>query len=97
MSTIVLAALTLLCIVAVPHAVRAQDRGTKDLAKAAQNPEPNLKSAVFVLVRKDTPDKVLEALKEFKGKVIKTSLTADKKEALREVLDRGEVGDRKAT
>jgi len=54
-------------------------------------------SAVFVLVRKNTPDKVLEALKEFKGKVIKTSLTADKEEALREVLDRGEVGDRKAT
>lgn len=52
---------------------------------------------MFVLVRKDTPDKVLEALKEFKGKVIKTSLTTDREEALREVLDRGEVGDRKAT
>ena len=44
-------------------------------------------SALFVLVRKATPDKVLEELKGFKGKVLKTSLTADKEEALREVLD----------
>ena len=44
-------------------------------------------SALFVLVRKSTPDKVLEALKGFKGKVLKTSLTADKEEALREVLE----------
>ena len=44
-------------------------------------------SALFVLVRKSTPDKVLEELKGFKGKVLKTSLTADKEEALREVLD----------
>ncbi len=44
-------------------------------------------SAVFVLVRKATPDKVLEELKGFKGKVLKTSLTADKEEALREALE----------
>lgn len=46
-------------------------------------------SALFVLVRKATPDKVLEQLKGFKGKVIKTSLTADKEEALRNVLEQG--------
>jgi uncharacterized membrane protein len=44
-------------------------------------------SALFVLVRKATPDKVLEALKGFKGKVLKTSLTKDKEEELREVLE----------
>jgi uncharacterized membrane protein len=44
-------------------------------------------SALFVLVRKVTSDKVLEALKEFKGKVLKTSLTKDKEEGLREVLE----------
>ena len=44
-------------------------------------------SALFVLVRKATPDKVLEELKGFRGKVLKTSLTADKEEKLREVLE----------
>ena len=44
-------------------------------------------SALFVLVRKVTPDKVLEALKGFKGKVLKTSLTADNEEKLRQVLE----------
>jgi len=44
-------------------------------------------SALFVLVRKVTPDKVLEALKDFKGNVLKTSLTADREEKLREVLE----------
>jgi len=44
-------------------------------------------SALFVLVRKVTPDKVLEALKDFKGTVLKTSLTVDREEKLREVLE----------
>jgi uncharacterized membrane protein len=44
-------------------------------------------SALFVLVRKATPDKVLEELKGFKGKVLKTSLTKDKEEELRQVLE----------
>ena len=44
-------------------------------------------SALFVLVRKATPDKVLDQLKGFKGKILKTSLTADKEEALRAVLE----------
>jgi len=43
-------------------------------------------SALFVLIRKATPDKVMEELKGFKGKVLKTSLTADKEETLRKVL-----------
>ena len=44
-------------------------------------------SALFVLVRKATPDKVLEGLKGFKGKLIQTSLTKDKEEELRKVLE----------
>ena len=43
-------------------------------------------SALFVLVRKVTPDKVLEKLKHFKGRVVKTSLTKDKEEELQAVL-----------
>ena len=42
-------------------------------------------SALFVLVRKSTPDKVLEGLKPFigKAKVLRTSLTKDKEDELR--------------
>jgi uncharacterized membrane protein len=47
----------------------------------------NNTSALFVLVRKVTPDKVLAELKGFKGKVLKTSLAKDKEEELREVLE----------
>ena len=50
----------------------------------------NGSSALFVLVRKATPDKVLEGLKQFagKGKVLRTSLAKDSEEALRAVLER---------
>ena len=44
-------------------------------------------SALFVLVRKATPDKVLAGLQRFKGKVIKTSLTKDEEDELRKVLE----------
>jgi len=46
-------------------------------------------SALFVLVRKATGDKVLAGLSEFtgKGKVLKTSLTKDKEEELRQVIE----------
>lgn len=46
-------------------------------------------SAIFVLVRKATPDKVLEALADFtgKGKVLKTSLTKDEESELRKVIE----------
>lgn len=47
-------------------------------------------SALFVLVRKATPDKVLEGLKEFagKGKVLRTSLKKDSEETLRHALEK---------
>jgi uncharacterized membrane protein len=44
-------------------------------------------SALFVLVHDATPDKVMEGLKGFKGKVIQTSLTKDKEEELQKVLE----------
>jgi len=44
-------------------------------------------SALCVLVRKATPDKVLDGLKGFKRKIIQTSLTKDKEEDLRKVLE----------
>jgi len=58
------------------------DQFMKDLAETFK---PNT-SALFVLVRKATPDKVLEGLKKFKGTVIQTSLTKDKEDELQKVL-----------
>jgi uncharacterized membrane protein len=49
-------------------------------------------SALFVLVRKATGDKVLAALEPFRGKghVLKTSLTKDSEEALRAALEKAQ-------
>ena len=49
----------------------------------------NETSALFVLVRKATGEKVLERLKQkgFKGKVLQTSLSVDVEEELRKVLE----------
>jgi uncharacterized membrane protein len=63
--------------------VGINDPFMKDLAEAFTPGS----SALFVLVRKAMPDKVLEQLKGSKGKVLKTSLAADKEEALRKVLE----------
>ena len=59
------------------------DNFMKELAETLRNDT----SALFVLVRKVTPDKVLEGLKGFIGKVLKTSLTKDKEEELRKFLE----------
>jgi uncharacterized membrane protein len=61
------------------------DQMMKDVAAAFQ---PGT-SALFVLVRKATPDKVLEGLKPFagKGKVFQTSLSKDDEATLRAVLE----------
>jgi len=44
-------------------------------------------SALCVLVRKATPDKVMDRLKGFKGRLLKTSLTTDKEEELRKFFE----------
>jgi uncharacterized membrane protein len=46
-------------------------------------------SALFVLVRKATPDKVLEAVQGMGGKVLKTSLSHDDEARLQAALDAG--------
>ena len=46
-------------------------------------------AALFVLVRKSTPDKLLDGLKAFagKGRVLQSSLTKDKEEELRRFIE----------
>ncbi len=44
-------------------------------------------SALFVLVRKSTPDKVLDELKQFGGTVLQTSLSKEDEAALQAALD----------
>jgi len=44
-------------------------------------------SALFVLFRQATADKVLERLQGFKGKVLKTNLSIDSEKRLRQVLE----------
>jgi uncharacterized membrane protein len=58
------------------------DKFMKELAETFT---PNT-SALFILVKKVTPDKVLERLKGHGGRVIQTSLTKDKEEELQKVL-----------
>lgn len=59
------------------------DKFMKDLAETFT---PGT-SALFVLVRKATPDKVLDGLKGSKGKILQTSLNKDIEEELRKVLE----------
>lgn len=70
---------------------KLSDLGINDamMKKLAESFQPS-SSALFVLVRKATPDKVLEGLKQFagKGKVLQTSLTQDDEAALRAVLEK---------
>jgi uncharacterized membrane protein len=62
------------------------DKFMKELGESL----PKGGSALFALVKKATGDKVLERLKPFRGKgrVLKTSLTKDSEEALREALEK---------
>jgi uncharacterized membrane protein len=62
--------------------IGVNDKFMKELAESFK-PES---SALFLLVRKATPDKVMERLKGYGGKVLKTSLTKDKEEELQKVL-----------
>lgn len=49
-------------------------------------------SALFVLVRKATPDKVLEHIKGTGGKVLKTSLNHENEQKLQEALNEVKAG-----
>lgn len=63
--------------------VGVNDKFMKELA---QNLQPG-SSALFVLVRKATPDKVLEELKGAGGKVLQTSLSHEDESKLQAALD----------
>jgi uncharacterized membrane protein len=62
--------------------VGIDDNFMKDLSRTL---EPG-HSALFILVRKATPDKVLEELKGYGGKVLQTSLTHEEEEKLQAAL-----------
>ena len=47
-------------------------------------------SAIFVLVRKSTPDRVLAELSKFEGKVLRTSLSKEDEAKLQAALSKGE-------
>jgi len=71
-------------------ASKFQDLGLDD--KMMKNVGDSLKpgtSALFLLIRKATADKVLDGLKPFagKGKVFQSSMSKDDEKALREVLE----------
>ena len=69
---------------------RFTDLGIDDkfIKSLAENLQPNC-SAIFILVRKATGDKVLEGLEQFKGKgkVLQTSLTKDEEGTLRAFIE----------
>jgi uncharacterized membrane protein len=71
---------------------KLSDIGINDkmMEELAASFEPG-NSALFVLIRKVTGDKVLERLKPFvgKGKIFQTSLNKDEEESLREALEKG--------
>ena len=62
--------------------VGINDQFMKDLAEGLK---PNT-SALFVLVRKSTPDRVLEELKGTGGKIIQTSLSHEQTDRLQNAL-----------
>jgi uncharacterized membrane protein len=66
---------------------RMSDYGIEDnfIKEVANQVKPG-NSAVFLLIRKVTPDKVLAQMGEFKGHVIKTSLTAENEAKVREAF-----------
>ena len=49
-------------------------------------------SAIFVLVRKSTPDKVLDDLSKFEGKVLQTSLSHEDEAKLQAALTKSKAG-----
>jgi uncharacterized membrane protein len=68
--------------------VGIDDAFMKQLADSLQ---PNT-SVLFVLVRKATPDKVLDEIKQYGGKVLQTSLSHDDEAKLQAALDEAQQG-----
>jgi uncharacterized membrane protein len=78
-----------LAIGAVAGAIagKLSDYGIDDkfIKEVAENVKPG-NSAVFLLIKKMTPDKVVDAIKEYGGTVIKTSLSEAEEAKLREAF-----------
>ena len=49
-------------------------------------------SALFLMLEKVTPDKAIEAMSQYGGTVLKTSLSKDDERALQEELHGGQAG-----
>ena len=56
--------------------------------QVANDMQPNT-SAIFMLVRKSTPDKVVPELAQFGGKILQTSLPKETEEKLQDALNKG--------
>jgi uncharacterized membrane protein len=69
---------------------RLTDLGINDdfMKELAEHFQPGC-AAIFILVKKATPDKVLAGLEQFKGKgkIIQTSLAKDEEESLRAFIE----------
>lgn len=63
--------------------IGVDDDFMRELGKTLQ-PET---SALFILVRKVTPDKVLDEVSKYGGKILRTSLSKDDEQQLQSVLD----------
>ncbi len=66
---------------------KLRDIGIEDnfIKEVAESLEPG-SSAIFTLVISGTPDRVLESLQQYQGKVIRTSLSRDSEEDLVQAL-----------
>jgi len=64
------------------------DIGVDDnfMRELAETMQPDT-SALFILIKKVTPDKVLDEVSKYGGKVIRTSLSKDDEQQLQAVLD----------
>ncbi len=74
---------------AIGGALLHKDLGIKDefIEQLGQTLAPET-SALFILVRKAEPDKVLEELQQFKGKILQTSLSMEDEARLKAVLEK---------
>lgn len=71
---------------------RFSDYGIDDkfIKEVAESVEPG-SSAIFLLIKKMTPDKVVGAIKDYGGRVIRTSLSDEQEENLRGAFGAGKA------
>ncbi len=69
---------------------KLSDYGIDDkfIKEVAENVQPG-NSAVFLLIKKMTPDKVIDAIREYHGTVIRTSLSEEEEAKLRDAFGTG--------